>query len=77
MPRSQGLRRRLDALAADTAVVLQFADECVTRGNVSDETFAAARAVLSPRDLATMILLVEHYMMVARFTAVLAIELDA
>lgn len=67
---------RFDALPAETAVVLRFADECVTPGNVSDETFAAAQAVLKPRDLATVILLVGHYMMVARFTAVLAIELD-
>jgi len=64
-------------LPADMAIGMQFADECVTQGNVSDETFAAAQAVLSQRDLATMILLVGHYMMVARFTAVLAIELDA
>lgn len=68
---------RLDFLPAATAVGLQFAEECVTQGNVSDETFAAAQAVLSRRDIATMILLVGHYMMVARFTAVLAIELDA
>jgi len=67
----------LDALPADTAVVLRFADECATRGDVSDATFAATQAVLEPRDLATVILLVGHYMMVARFTAVLGIEPDA
>ncbi len=67
---------RLDALPADTAAVLRFAGECVMQGNVSDETFAVAQAVLNPRDIATVILLVGHYMMVARFTAVLGIELD-
>ena len=43
---------------------------------VSEETFAAALAVLSARDLTTLILLVGHYMTVARLLETLEVELD-
>ena len=56
--------------------VLAFVDECVADVRVSDATFAAVAAVLSPRDIATMLILIGHYMMVARFIANLGIELD-
>ena len=56
--------------------ILRFVDECVASPRVSDATFDAAREELSDRDLATLILLVGHYMMVARFTDSLGIELD-
>ncbi|WP_133648546.1 carboxymuconolactone decarboxylase family protein [Paraburkholderia flava] len=56
--------------------LFRFVDECVTRTRVSDETFSQARNTLSDRDVATLVLLVGHYMMVARFIATLEIELD-
>ena len=58
------------------APVLSFVDACVASPRVPDDVFAAARAVLSDRDLATVIVLVGHYMTVARFVETLGIELD-
>lgn len=43
---------------------------------VPDDIFAAARTMLSDRDLATVIVLIGHYMTVARFVETLGIELD-
>ena len=56
--------------------ILSFVDACVASPQVPDQTFTAASEVLSHRELATVILLVGHYMMVARFVGVLQIELD-
>ena len=56
--------------------VLAFVDACVASSDVSDSTFAAASGVLSHRDLATVIVLVGHYMMVARFLGILQVQLD-
>jgi len=64
------------ALPENFRPVLAFVDACVAAPRVPDATFAAARRVLSDRDIATVILLVGHYMTVARFTATLEIELD-
>ena len=58
------------------ASVLAFVDACVAAPRVPDDIFAAARAVLSDRDLATVVVLVGHYMTVARFVETLGIELD-
>ena len=58
------------------AAVLAFVDACVAAPRVPDDIFAAARTVLSDRDLATVIVLVGHYMTVARFIETLGIELD-
>lgn len=58
------------------AAVFRFIDECVRAVRVSDATFAAVQAILPPRDIATLLLLVGHYMSVARFAATLGIELD-
>lgn len=57
--------------------VLAFVDACVASSEVSDPTFAAASDVLSHRDLATVVVLVGHYMMVARFLGILQVQLDA
>ncbi len=67
----------LSALPTELAAVLPFVDECVATPHVSNRAFAEARAALSSRDLATVILLVGHYMTIARFTGTLEIELDA
>ena len=56
--------------------VLAFVDSCVVGPDVPDSTFAAASSVLSHRDLATVIVLVGHYMMVARFLGILQVPLD-
>ncbi len=58
------------------AAVLAFVDACVASPEVPDDVFAAARAALGDRDLVTLIVLVGHYMTVARFIAILGIELD-
>jgi alkylhydroperoxidase family enzyme len=56
--------------------VLAFASECVDGPDVAEPTFAAAHAVLTDRQLATVIVLVGHYMTVARLTGILQVELD-
>jgi alkylhydroperoxidase family enzyme len=67
---------RLHKLPADIAIVLAFADECVADTRVAADTFAAALDVLGDRRLVTVIVLIGHYMTVARLTGVLEIELD-
>ncbi len=59
------------------AAALALADACVASPRVPDEVFDAARAVLSPRDLVTVILLTGHYLMVGRLLATLDVELDS
>jgi 4-carboxymuconolactone decarboxylase len=59
------------------AVAVRFVDECVTRVKVSDGTFADAKEVFSPGEIVEMTLLTGFYMMIARFLATLAIDLDA
>ena len=56
--------------------VLKFVDECVATPRVSDAIFSDVKRTLSDRDIATVILLIGHYMMVARFIGTLDIELD-
>ena len=56
--------------------ILAFVDECVADVRASDATFAAVAAALPPREIATVLILVGHYMTVARFIANLGIELD-
>ena len=63
-------------LSPDAAAVLAFVDQAVRAGQVDDDAFARVKAVLAPSDIAAVILLVGHYMMVARFTAILRIKLD-
>ncbi len=56
--------------------MLGFVDECVSNIRVTDATFAAVASSLSPREIATVLILIGHYMTVARFIANLEIELD-
>ena len=63
-------------MLGDFVTIIRFVDECVAAPRVSDATFARARELLSDRDIATLILLVGHYMMVARFLGTLDIDLD-
>ena len=62
---------------AEVADIMRFVDECVRTGDVSDICFEAVLHALGARDLATVLLLIGHYMMIARFTKVLRVELDA
>ena len=64
------------ALPPGFAAVMAFVDACVAAPRVPDEAFEHALAVLSHGDLVTVILLVGHYMMVARLLATLGVELD-
>ena len=64
------------ALSPSMAATLGFAAACVAAPRVPDDVFAAAQAVLEPRNLVTVILLVGHYMMVGRLLATLDVELD-
>jgi alkylhydroperoxidase family enzyme len=64
------------AFTGTTAAVLRFVDECVRDVRVGDDTFAEVSARLPPRDIATLLFLIGHYMAVARFVATLDIELD-
>lgn len=64
-------------LPPDAATLLRFVDQTVVAGAVDDPTFAKVQVLLSARQIATVLLLVGHYMMVARFTAILQIEVDA
>lgn len=69
---------RFDAglLSADFVTVLRFVDEVVAGPFVPDDMFAAARHALGDRGLVTVIVLVGHYMTVARLLRVLEVELD-
>ncbi len=58
------------------AAVLAFAEACVASSRVPDDVFEAAVAILQPRGLVTVILLVGHYLLVGRLLAVLEVELD-
>lgn len=60
----------------EVAGLMGFVDACVRTGDVPNEAFVAVLSDLGPRGVATVLLLVGHYMMVARFTAVLRVELD-
>lgn len=67
----------LELLPEGIVAVLNFTQETVEFGQVTDVTFNRVQQFLEPADIATVILLVGHYMMVARFTAILEINLDA
>ncbi len=64
------------ALPADFVVILAFVDACIAAPQMPDSVFDAAVALLPPRDLVTVILLVGHYMMIARLLGTLEVPLD-
>lgn len=66
----------LSSVPGEFATILKFVDECVATPRVSDAVFTEVKRILSGRDIATVILLIGHYMMVARFIGTLDIELD-
>jgi alkylhydroperoxidase family enzyme len=56
--------------------VLQFTVEVMDSPRVSDETFAAVRAHLSPREIVELMLTVGNYLMLARVMTTLELEID-
>lgn len=64
------------ALPTDFAAIMAFVDAIVAGPHVPDTTFDTVRSLLSDRDVVTMILLVGHYMTVARLLGILQVELD-
>ncbi|MCV7420584.1 carboxymuconolactone decarboxylase family protein [Mycobacterium yunnanensis] len=65
-----------DVLPQDFITVLRFVDEIIDGSTVSDSTFTAVHHVLDDRDLLTVVVLVGHYMGVARVLGVLQVPLD-
>jgi alkylhydroperoxidase family enzyme len=61
---------------ADVVAAIRFVDACFKVGQVSDECYASIRLFFSDKEIATLVVLVGHYMMVARYVAILGIELD-
>ena len=55
---------------------IAFTEEAVARVGVSKPTFERAVALFSSRDIVTMLLLIGHYMTVARLLETLEVELD-
>lgn len=66
----------LEALPPDFARIITFVDGCIAGTEVGDDIFEAAHSVLSDQDIVTVILLVGHYMTVARLIGILDVELD-
>ncbi|OLR92794.1 carboxymuconolactone decarboxylase family protein [Actinokineospora bangkokensis] len=64
------------ALPAGFAVALELVDACVAGRPVTDALLARVRGVLSDQDLVTVIVLVGHYVTVARLTGVLGLLPD-
>lgn len=60
----------------DLTAGLAFVDACVASPRVPDVIFEAARSALPPGSLVALILLVGHYMTVARLLGTLDVELD-
>ena len=69
---------RLDdpSLGGRERAVLRFAREVVAGPRVSDATFAAVEAQLSPQEIVELLLTVGNYLMLARVMTTLELELD-
>lgn len=67
---------RFDELAPNERAILSFVDELVASPKAT-VTFDAALRALGEQGLATVILLVGHYMLTARLLETLEIDLDA
>jgi 4-carboxymuconolactone decarboxylase len=70
--------RALDdpALSELQRSVLRFTAEVVRSPKVSDETFAAVHAELSPREIVELLLTIGDYLMIARLMTTLELDLD-
>jgi alkylhydroperoxidase family enzyme len=64
------------ALSELERAVLRFASEVVAGPRVSDATFAAVSAGLSPREIVELLLTTGNYLMLARVMTTLELEID-
>jgi 4-carboxymuconolactone decarboxylase len=60
----------------DQRVVLRFTAEVLQDVRASDEAFAAAAEILSPREIVELLMVIGQYMMLARVMATTDMELD-
>jgi 4-carboxymuconolactone decarboxylase len=60
----------------DQQAVLRFTTEVLRDARASDETFEAAAAILSPREIVELLMVIGQYMMVARVMATTELEID-
>jgi alkylhydroperoxidase family enzyme len=65
-----------EAFSQAERTVLRFTTEFVRDARVSDETFAAARALLSARELIELMMVIGQYSMLARVMATTELDLD-
>ena len=65
-----------DAFSDAERTLLRFTTEFVRDARVSDETFAAATALLSARELIELMMVIGQYSMLARVMATTELELD-
>jgi alkylhydroperoxidase family enzyme len=66
-----------DSLPKGFKEILALVDELAAGATVDDALLAQVRSFLSDSDLVTVIVLIGHYMTVARILSVLGVELDA
>jgi alkylhydroperoxidase family enzyme len=66
-----------DCLDADAQVVLAFTAAVLERPKVDEDTFAAVREILTPREIVELMLVIGHYFMLARIITALEVDPDA
>jgi 4-carboxymuconolactone decarboxylase len=66
-----------DCLGSDARAVLGFTAAVIESPKVDEETFAAMREVLSPREVVELMLVIGHYFMLARIITALEVDPDA
>jgi alkylhydroperoxidase family enzyme len=64
------------AFSGTERTVLAFTSEVVRDARATDETLEALRAILSPREIVELLMVIGNYMMVARVMATTHMELD-
>jgi alkylhydroperoxidase family enzyme len=65
-----------DSFSADQRAVLRFTTEVLHDARPSNEAFEAISAILSPREIVELLMVIGQYMMVARVMATTEIEID-
>jgi 4-carboxymuconolactone decarboxylase len=65
-----------DCFSADQRAVLRFTTEVLRDARASDEAFGAVAAILTPREIVELLMVIGQYMMVARVMATTEIEMD-
>ncbi len=66
-----------DALDDEDRVIAEFATSVTRDVRASDETFAAAHALLGERQTAELVLVIGYYNLVARFLETLDVDVEA